>query len=89
MKIIVSPTAVEHYRYWKDTNNTAIIERIKVFLGDISQHPFTGIGRPEPLKGQLSGLWSRRINREHRLIYSVSGDEIHVFVLSMRYHYGK
>ena len=56
---------------------------------DIAKHPYTGIGKPESLKYDLSGKWSRRINSEHRIIYSVNDEIITVYVLSMRYHYGK
>ena len=56
-------------------------------LEDMTEHPYMGIGKPEPLKYELSGCWSRRINREHRIIYCVKETEIEVEVLSMRYHY--
>lgn len=85
MKFIFSPTALEHLEYWRKTS-PAIVEKIKSLLSDISEHPFSGIGKPEPLKGPLKGLWSRKINHEHRLIYKVEGQEIHVLVL-LRYHY--
>lgn len=88
MRIILSPTALEHLDYWRKTS-PATVAKIKTILLDISEHPFSGIAKPEPLKGSLRGLWSRRINHEHRLIYKVEGQEIHVLVLSMRYHYGK
>ena len=52
-------------------------------------HPFTGIGKPEPLKFDLTGKWSRRINSEHRIIYKVSDGMIEIDVLSMKYHYPK
>ena len=86
MKIIFSPTAMVHFEYWKRTC-PKVAERIKVLLADISDHPFNGIGKPEPLKGLLRGLWSRRINQEHRLIYKVEGQEVFIYVLSMKYHY--
>lgn len=88
MRIILSPTALEHLDFWRKTD-PRIVERIRLLLSDISEHPFSGIGKPEPLKGPLRGLWSRRINHEHRLIYKVEGHEIHVYVLSMKYHYVK
>lgn len=56
---------------------------------DICEHPYTGLGKPEALKYELSGYWSRRINSEHRIIYRVDDELITVFVLSMRYYYGK
>lgn len=65
------------------------MNRITALLEDIIAHPYTGIGKPEPLKYELAGCWSRRINSEHRIIYSVNDEIITVYVLSMRYHYGK
>lgn len=65
------------------------MKRITMLLSDILEHPFTGIGKPEPLKGDMHGIWSRRINDEHRLVYSVSNGMIFVYVLSLRYHYSK
>ena len=81
MKIVFSPTALEHLEYWRKTS-PATVAKIKSILSDISEHPFSGIAKPEPLKGPLKGLWSRRINQEHRLIYKVEGQEIQVLVLS-------
>ena len=65
------------------------MKKITTLLRDISEHPYTGIGKPEPLKYELSGKWSRRINSEHRIIYSVheSTASVYVYVFSMRYHY--
>ena len=83
------PKAEEDLAYWKSTGNKRIMKRISKLLEDILQHPFTGIGKPEPLKGNLQGVWSRRITDEHRLIYSVSNGMIYVYVLSLRYHYSK
>jgi toxin YoeB len=65
------------------------MERISALLKDIMEHPYTGIGKPEPFKYDLAGKWSRRINAEHRLIYSVNENIITVYVFSMRYHYSK
>ncbi|MBR6015858.1 MAG: Txe/YoeB family addiction module toxin, partial [Prevotella sp.] len=64
-------------------------KRITALLADIQQHPFKGIGKPEPLKGNLQGKWSRRITDEHRMVYSVSDGCIYVYVFSLRYHYAK
>ena len=83
------PKAEEDLAYWKSTGNKRIMKRISKLLEDIIQHPFTGIGKPEPLKGDLQGVWSRRITDEHRLIYSVSNGMIYIYVLSLRYHYSK
>jgi toxin YoeB len=87
MDVIFSPQAQEDYEYWK--NNPAILSRIKRLLKDIAEHPFTGIGKPERLRYGLTGKWSRRINSEHRIIYSVHNGLIEVYVLTMRYHYSK
>lgn len=83
------PQAEEDLAYWKAIGDKRIMKRITKLLADILEHPFTGIGKPEPLKGVLHGLWSRRITDEHRLVYSVSDGMIYVFVLSLRFHYSK
>lgn len=89
MEIKFLPKADEDLAYWKATGNKRIMKRITKLLEDILEHPFTGIGKPEPLKGNLQGIWSRRITDEHRLIYSVSNGMIYVYVLSLRFHYSK
>lgn len=89
MEIVLLPQAQKDRDYWKKSGNKAIMERISALLKDIMEHPYTGIGKPEPLKYDLAGKWSRRINAEHRLIYSVNENIITVYVLSMRYHYPK
>ena len=75
--------------YWKQTGNKAIMKKITALLQDIVEHPYTGIGKPEALKYELAGKWSRRITSEHRLIYSVHEEQIVVYVFSMRYPYGR
>ena len=72
------PEAWEDYVYWQE-NEKKILKRINRLIKDIFRHPFTGIGKPEPLKGNLSGLWSRRINDEHRLVYLVEDDGVLIF----------
>ena len=89
MEIVLLPQAQKDRDYWKKLGNKAIMERISALLKDIMEHPYTGIGKPEPLKYDLAGKWSRRINAEHRLIYSVNENIITVYVFSMRYHYSK
>ncbi|MBP3712048.1 MAG: Txe/YoeB family addiction module toxin [Bacteroidaceae bacterium] len=89
MEIKFMPQADEDLAYWKSTGNKRIMKRITKLLEDILEHPFTGLGKPEPLKGNLQGVWSRRITDEHRILYSVSGGMIYVYVLSLRYHYSK
>ena len=83
------PQADADLAYWKSTGNQRIMKRISRLLEDILLHPFTGIDKPEPLKGELHGVWSRRITDEHRLVYSVSKGMVFVYVLSLRFHYSK
>ena len=84
MKIIFSPDALADQEYFRQhTPKTA--EKIRQLIKDIMQTPYSGLGKPEPLKHGLAGYWSRRINREHRLVYTVEGDTL--YVASCRYHY--
>lgn len=69
----------------KNAGNKAVLVKLLTLLEELSEHPFSGTGKPEQLKYSLSGLWSRRINREHRLVYEVS--ENVVFILSVKGHY--
>ena len=68
MEIKLLEQAKIDLEYWKKTGNKAVINKITALLKDISEHPYTGIGKPEALKYELSGKWSRRINSEHRII---------------------
>jgi toxin YoeB len=65
--------------------NKSVLNKLLFLLGELAEHPFTGTGKPEPLKHNLSGMWSRRISREHRLVYEVE-DNV-VSVLSAKGHY--
>lgn len=89
MKVIFTPQAQADYNFWKKSGNKAIFDKINRLLVDIADHPFTGIGKPEALKHELTGKWSRRINAEHRIIYSIHEELIEIHVVSMRYHYVK
>ena len=84
MKLIFSKQAWEDYLYWQKTD-TKILKRINVLVKETSRQPFTGIGKPEPLKMNLSGFWSRRIDDTNRLVYAV--DDSVVTIISCRYHY--
>lgn len=88
-KITLSEQARKDYLYFSQSGNKAILNKIASLLEDISKHPYIGTGKPEALKYELAGKWSRRINSEHRIIYSVHDDTIEVYVFSMRYHYTK
>ncbi|SKA76754.1 toxin YoeB [Prosthecobacter debontii] len=84
MKLLFSSQAWEDYTYWQQVDKK-IVQKINGLLKDISRTPYSGIGKPEPLKHALSGFWSRRITDEHRLVYRVEGDTIQV--AQARYHY--
>ncbi len=87
MEIIFLGQAEKDREYWKKSGNKAIMNKITALLKDIAEHPYTGIGKPEPLKYELAGYWSRRINSEHRIVYSVDEEVGRVYVLSIRYYY--
>ncbi|MCD4773593.1 MAG: Txe/YoeB family addiction module toxin [Bacteroidales bacterium] len=84
MKYIFVDESWEDYLYWQK-NNKKTLKKINDLLKDISRNPFLGIGKPEPLKHKYKGFWSRRINEEHRLIYRVKNNEIHI--AKCRFHY--
>ena len=75
MKYIFVDESWDDYLYWQKTNQK-YVKKINELLKDISRQPFSGIGKPEPLKFQYTGYWSRRIDGEHRLIYKVKDDEV-------------
>jgi toxin YoeB len=74
------------YIYWQ-TQDKKILKKLNQLIKDCQRDPFEGIGKPEPLREELSGAWSRRITDEHRLIYIVADEEVRV--ISCRYHYAK
>jgi toxin YoeB len=76
--------AWEDYLYWQQTDKS-ILKRINTLIKDIQRTPFAGLGKPEPLKHQFAGLWSRRINDEHRLVYTIMAEEL--IIVQCRYHY--
>ena len=86
MKIIFTKNSWEDYISWQ-SEDKKMLKKINELLKDIQRTPFEGKGKPEPLKYDLAGFWSRRIDREHRLVYQVSKNEILVY--SCRYHYDK
>jgi toxin YoeB len=77
--------AIEDIEFWKSSGNRIIQKRISKLLTVFSQTPYIGIGKPEQLKYELHGYWSRRINDEHRLVYTIKDNRIKV--ISLRYHY--
>lgn len=87
MEIILLKKAREDRDYWKQTGNGKIMKRITALLKDIVKHPYSGLGKPEPLKGNPQGKWSRRITDEHQMVYSISNGRIYVYVFSLKGHY--
>lgn len=84
MKVAFTQKGLEDYTFWSESDRK-ITKKINSLLKEIVRSPFKGTGKPEPLKGSLSGLWSRRITREHRLVYEVIDEE--VIIHQCRYHY--
>lgn len=84
MDIIYTVNAAADFKHWQKTK-PKFIERINMLLEDIKKQPFAGLGKPEPLKFNKSGYWSRRINHEHRLVYKVANNII--YIAQCRYHY--
>ncbi len=84
MNIQFTPEAWEDYLYWQGMDKRTL-KRINELLKDASRTPFDGRGKPEPLRHELRGCWSRRIDQEHRLVYEVEGDILRV--ISVRFHY--
>lgn len=84
MKYAFVEESWEDYLYWQKVDKK-MLKRINTLLKDISRQPYEGIGKPEPLKHNYRGFWSRRINDEHRLIYQVTDHEIRI--IKCRYHY--
>jgi len=82
--ITFAPEAFEQFNDWA-AQDKKIHRKIITLINDILRQPFTGLGKPEPLKPELSGYWSRRITDEHRLVYEVTETEI--IILSCRFHY--
>ena len=85
MEIKYYDEALSDIKFWKKSGNKAIQKKIEQLILDIMQHPYTGIGKPEPLKYELINKWSRRINEEHRLIYEIYENILHIH--SLRGHY--
>lgn len=80
-----SDDAWDDYMYWHDQDQKKIIKKINKLIKDIERHSFEGLGKPEPLQYKISGKWSRRINLEHRLIYSVDKGNLYIYSCKDRY----
>jgi len=89
MRIEFTENAWDDFQYWLD-NDLEVVSKIKTLLGEIQRTPFKGTGKPEPLKFDLKGFWSRRISGEHRLVYKVEGkkgEDQKCSVIQCRFHY--
>ncbi len=84
MNILFTDDAWEDYLYWQQTDKQTL-KKINQLLKEVQRTPFTGIGKPEPLKHQLQGCWSRRIDSEHRLVYEIVDNTLRV--IGCRFHY--
>lgn len=84
MKLVFAEGAWEDYLYWQQQDKQ-MVQRINKLIKEIQREPFTGIGKPEPLKHALSGYWSRRINDQHRIVYKVEAESL--LIAQLRYHY--
>lgn len=84
MKIVFLDQGWEDYLYWQSTDKT-LLKKINTLIKEIERTPFEGSGKPEPLRHNLAGYWSRRINLEHRIVYKIDGDTVIIF--QCRYHY--
>ncbi|BAF86537.1 addiction module toxin [Azorhizobium caulinodans ORS 571] len=88
MKLVFATRAWEDYLHWVDADRN-VLERLNALIEECRRTPFSGTGRPEPLKGDLSGWWSRRITLQDRLVYRVAGKPPHqsLEIAQCRYHY--
>ena len=84
MRIIFAEKAWEDYLCWQQADRKQL-ERINTLVRVIQRDPFGGIGKPEPFRGNWSGFWSRRVDREHRGVYAIEGDQL--LIAQCRYHY--
>lgn len=84
MRLVFSPEAWEDYLFWQEQGGKTL-SKINDLIRATTRDPFSGPGKPEALRPQLQGWWSRRVTLEHRLVYRVSGDDL--LIASLRFHY--
>ena len=84
MKLVFDDQAWDDYLYWQQ-HDKKLLKRLNSLIKECMRTPFDGAGKPEPLRGSLSGWWSRRLDREHRLVYRMEGDNL--LIAQCRYHY--
>jgi toxin YoeB len=85
MEIILLSEAIKHQKYWKKSGNIKVQNRITNLIKSILETPYEGIGNPEALKYELTGKWSRRIDKEHRLVYAIIDKKLYIY--SLKGHY--
>jgi toxin YoeB len=85
MRLTWLPNGWKDYLYWQE-NDRKILQRVNELIKDAQRNPFTGLGKPQALRNNLSGWWSRRITQEHRLIYKVENECL--LIMQCRFHYG-
>ena len=84
MRLVFTPSAWKDY-LWFQEHDRKLLKRINALISEALRTPLEGLGKPEPLKSNLAGCWSRRINHEHRLVYSVTATDL--TIIACRYHY--
>ena len=84
MRVVFADTAWDDYLHWQKQDRK-MVERINRLIQEVMREPFSGVGKPEPLRHALSGYWSRRITDEHRMVYRVDGEDL--LIAQLRYHY--
>lgn len=87
-RIRLSSMAEEHLEYWRRCGQPSVLRKLAGIFDELEEHPMTGTGKPERLKGELQGYWSRRITKADRMVYRIDGDEVLVGIVSMKGHYG-
>lgn len=83
----LSDEAKKHLKLWHKSGNKVVVNRIERIFDELAEHPQTGIGKPEQLKHQFSGLWSRKLDEKNRIVYDIRESEIAVYIVSARGHY--
>lgn len=84
MNLLLTDEAWDDYLYWQQADKK-LLQKINSLIKEIKRNPYEGTGKPEPLRYELQGCWSRRINKEHRVVYEVLPDQVNI--VSCRYHY--
>jgi toxin YoeB len=84
MRVVFSKQGWEDYLHWQ-ASDPRLLQRLNGLIRECARTPFQGTGKPEPLRGDLAGWWSRRLTQEHRLVYRMEGDDL--LIAQCRYHY--